>query len=112
MLRQVTHNYKQYINNFVEGLYPLMSEAHCGYTSLQEYVITINPILQAFAINLSLLILLKIFTVLLPNGPTFSDIYQTSKQKRQCLETKIFFGQSNLNLFSCCIVKQNIRPAL
>ena len=38
MLRHVTHNY---IINFVEGLFPLASEAHCGYTSLHEYVITI-----------------------------------------------------------------------
>ena len=30
-----------YFINFVEGLIPCVSEAHCGYTSLQEYVITI-----------------------------------------------------------------------
>ena len=29
------------IFNFMEGLFPLMKEAHCGYTSLHEYVITI-----------------------------------------------------------------------
>ena len=39
MLRHVTHNY---IINFVEGLFPLASEAHCGYTSLHKYVITIT----------------------------------------------------------------------
>ena len=38
MLQQVTHNY---IINFVEGLFPLASEAHFGYTSLHKYVITI-----------------------------------------------------------------------
>ena len=38
MLRHVTHNY---IINFVEELFPLASEAHCGYISLQEYVIAI-----------------------------------------------------------------------
>ena len=26
--------------NFIEGLFPLAIEAHCGYTSLNEYVIT------------------------------------------------------------------------
>ena len=39
MLRHVTHNY---IINFVEGLFPLASEAHRGYTSLHKYVITIT----------------------------------------------------------------------
>ena len=39
MLQHVTHNY---IINFVEGLFPLESEAYCGYTSLQEYVITMR----------------------------------------------------------------------
>ena len=39
MLRHVTHNY---IINFAEGLFPLVSEAHCGYTSLHEYVIQIK----------------------------------------------------------------------
>ena len=34
-----THNY---IINFVDGLFPLASEAHCGYTSLHKYVITIT----------------------------------------------------------------------
>ena len=38
MLRHVTHNY---IINFVEELFPLASEAHCGYISLHKYVITI-----------------------------------------------------------------------
>ena len=28
--------------NFAEGLFPLVSEAHCGYTSLHEYVIQIK----------------------------------------------------------------------
>ena len=27
--------------NFVKGLFPGVSETHCGYNSLQEYVITI-----------------------------------------------------------------------
>ena len=35
----VTH---YYFINFVEGLIPRVSEAHCGYTSSHEYVITIN----------------------------------------------------------------------
>ena len=34
-----------YFINFVEGLIPRVSEAHCGYTSLQEYVIKI-PLLK------------------------------------------------------------------
>ena len=38
ILRHVTHNY---ITNFVEGLFPLASEAHCGYTSLHKCIITI-----------------------------------------------------------------------
>ena len=38
MLQHVTHNY---IIKFVEGLFPPESEAHCGYTSLHKYVITI-----------------------------------------------------------------------
>ena len=38
MLRHVTH---YYFINFIKGLFPLASEAHCGYTSLHKYVITI-----------------------------------------------------------------------
>ena len=34
-------SYKLVIINFDEGLFPRVSEAHCGYTSLQEYFITI-----------------------------------------------------------------------
>ena len=30
-----------YFINFVEGLFPRVSEAHSGYTSLQKYVITV-----------------------------------------------------------------------
>ena len=33
--------YTNYFINFVNGLFPLASEAHCGYASLLEYVITI-----------------------------------------------------------------------
>ena len=36
MLRHVTHNY---FITFVKGLFPHVSEAHCGHTSLHEYVI-------------------------------------------------------------------------
>ena len=36
MLWHVTHNY---IINFVKGLFPLASKAHCRYTSLHKYVI-------------------------------------------------------------------------
>ena len=32
------------IINVVEGLIPLTSDAHCGYTSLHEYVITIDDL--------------------------------------------------------------------
>ena len=39
ILRHITH---YYLISFVEGLFPHESEAHCGYTSLQEYVITIE----------------------------------------------------------------------
>ena len=39
MLRHISHIY---IINFVKGLFPLASEAHRGYTSLHEYVITIR----------------------------------------------------------------------
>ena len=46
MLQHVTHNY---IINFVEGLFPLVSEAYCGYTSLHEYVIMIFH--KSFKIN-------------------------------------------------------------
>ena len=38
MLRHVTH---YYLISFVKGLFPRVSEAQCGYTSLHEYVITI-----------------------------------------------------------------------
>ena len=41
MLQHVTNNY---IIHFFEGLFPLASEAQCGYTSLHEYVITIAKI--------------------------------------------------------------------
>ena len=41
MLRHVTH---YYFINFIKGLFPLASEAHCGYTSLHKYVITISII--------------------------------------------------------------------
>ena len=39
MLQHVTHNC---IINFVKGIFPLASEAHCGCTSLHEYVNTIK----------------------------------------------------------------------
>ena len=39
MLWHVTH---YYFINFVEGLFPLASEEHSGYTSLHKYVITIS----------------------------------------------------------------------
>ena len=45
ILRHVTHNY---IINFIEGLFPLVSEAHCGYDFLHEYVITIISFLLTF----------------------------------------------------------------
>ena len=45
MLWHVTHNC---INNFIKGLLPLVSEAHCGYTSLPKYVITIFITKQFF----------------------------------------------------------------
>ena len=38
MLRHVTH---YYFINFIKGLFPLASEAHCRYTTLHKYVITI-----------------------------------------------------------------------
>ena len=37
--RRDWHNY---FINFLEGLIPRVSEAHCEYTSLHEYVITIE----------------------------------------------------------------------
>ena len=37
----ITLKYQDIIN-FVERLFPLASEAHCGYTSLHKYVITIK----------------------------------------------------------------------
>ena len=40
MLGHITH---YCLISFVEGLFPHVSEAHCGYTSLQEYVIKIEP---------------------------------------------------------------------
>ena len=38
MLQHVTD---YFLINFINGLSPFASEAHCGYTSLHEYVITI-----------------------------------------------------------------------
>ena len=32
---------RSWVDIFIEGLFPLASEAHCGYTSLHKYVITI-----------------------------------------------------------------------
>ena len=39
MLRHVTH---YYFINYVKGLFPRVSEAHCVYTSLHKYVTTIR----------------------------------------------------------------------
>ena len=45
MLRHVRTSFHNYIFNFVDWLFPLASEEHCGYTSLNEHVITIQLLL-------------------------------------------------------------------
>ena len=42
-IQDCLHVSQYYFINFVEGLIPRVSKAHCGYTSLHEYVITIFP---------------------------------------------------------------------
>ena len=41
MLQHVTH---YYLISFIEGFFPRVPEAHCGYTSLHEYAITIRAL--------------------------------------------------------------------
>ena len=48
MLRLVKH---YYYKNFVEGLSSCVSDAHCGYTSLHKYVITITGIVKTAGFN-------------------------------------------------------------
>ena len=50
MLQHVTHNY---IINFVEGLFPLGSETHWTYASLNNYFIMIPPVYQGSTLYLS-----------------------------------------------------------
>ena len=41
MLRNVTQH-QHYFISFVEGLFPRVSEAHCGYTSVHKKIIMIS----------------------------------------------------------------------
>ena len=69
MLQHVTHNY---IIDFVEGLFPLASEAHCECPSLHEYAITIELVslhylgtvtqIEVFHVNTAVVLTNFVFT--------------------------------------------------